>query len=440
MRYFIIIFFIIICGDSFSQEAVSGKYFLVGETQYKFTYFSPSNLNFKNNNVKRLIIVLHGRTRTAEQRQNAIIQAANTENEFLETLIISPHFIGSQELAAHNLDNNHLYWQDKEWMEGGLSSSSGSYPREESFSSFEVMDDIISQIIYSENFPNLAQIILTGFSGGGQFMNRYASSNRIQEKFEDENNIVFKYLVAAPSSFMYFNDERRVEGTTDQFEKPSVPNCPSYNNYKYGPVNMNEYMKYYHLDTLIARYKRRDISYGVGSRDNNPNSSSLDDTCQGMLQGDHRLERANIYVNYMTHLHGDLGENHKLTVASGVGHDSFAFYNKNNVRPLLFPEITNTPKNNQTEEDPLGIESDAEILLYPTISRKNLFLKANTSKNPIVSIFDTKGIPSNNIKIHTVNESLLKIDIDKLYQGLYILLYTDKSLKKPKRIKFIKRK
>ena len=108
-------------------------------------------------------------------------------------------------------------------MEGGLSSSSGSYPREESFSSFEVMDDIISQIIYGENFPNLAQIILTGFSGGGQFMNRYASSNRIQEKFEDENNIVFKYLVAAPSSFMYFNDERRIEGTTDQFEKPSVP-------------------------------------------------------------------------------------------------------------------------------------------------------------------------------------------------------------------------
>ncbi|RPG64422.1 MAG: hypothetical protein CBE50_001345 [Flammeovirgaceae bacterium TMED290] len=440
MRYILIIFFLITARSSFSQEAVSGKFFLVGETQYKFTYFSPSDLNFKNNNVKRLVIVLHGRTRTAEQRQNAIIQAANTENTYLETLIISPHFIGSQELAAHNLDNNHLYWQDKEWMEGGLSSSSGSYPREESFSSFEVMDDIISQIIYSENFPNLAQIILTGFSGGGQFMNRYASSNRIQEKFEDENNIVFKYLVAAPSSFMYFNDERRVEGTTDQFEKPSVPNCATYNNYKYGPVNMNEYMKYYHLDTLIARYKRRDISYGAGSRDNNPNSSSLDDTCQGMLQGDHRLQRASIYVNYMTHLHGDLGENHKLTVANGVGHDSFAFYNKSNIRPLLFPEITNTPNNNQTEEDPLSIEFEAEILLYPTISSKNLYLKANALKNPKVSIFNTNGVPLNNFKISTINESLMRININKLYDGLYVLFYTDNTLNKQKRLKFIKRK
>ena len=39
-----------------------------------------------------------------------------------------------------------------------------SLSREESFSSFEVMDNIITHIIYSEKFPNLTQIILTGFS------------------------------------------------------------------------------------------------------------------------------------------------------------------------------------------------------------------------------------------------------------------------------------
>ena len=62
---------------------------------------------------------------------------------------------------------------------------------------------------------------------------------------------------------------------------------------------MNQYMKYFHVDTLINRYKRRSISYGVGKRDNNPNSSSLDKTCPAMFQGDHRLERAIIYNNYL---------------------------------------------------------------------------------------------------------------------------------------------
>ena len=282
MRYPFLIFFAFLLFSFhkiFSQNEVSGKYFLVGETEYKITYFSPSNLSFKNNNIKRMIIVLHGNSRTALTRQNDIIQAANSENTYLETLIISPHFIGTKEIIDNNLDDYHLYWKDAGWMEGGNSNSSGAYPRDESFSSFEVMDDIISQVILSENFPNLSQIILTGFSGGGQFMNRYASSNRIQEDFESEYNLDFRYIVASPSSYLYFNGERRVDGTLDQFEVPNSSSCGIYNNYKYGTFQMNQYMKYYHLDTLINRYKRRKISYGVGSRDNNPNSSSMDDTC-----------------------------------------------------------------------------------------------------------------------------------------------------------------
>ena len=187
MRYpfiFFFTFFFFIFYKTLSQNEVSGKYFLVGESEYKITYFSPSNLSFINNNVKRMIIVLHGNNRTAFTRQNDIIQAANSENAYLETLIISPHFIGTQELIDNNLDDYHLYWKDTGWMDGGNSNSSGAYPRDESFSSFEVMDDIISQVVYGGKFPNISQIILTGYSGGGQFMNRYAPSNRIQVDME----------------------------------------------------------------------------------------------------------------------------------------------------------------------------------------------------------------------------------------------------------------
>ena len=436
MRKLFLLFFLLfnVIDETFSQNEVSGKYFLVGESDYKITYFSPSNLSFKNNNIRRLVIVLHGNSRTALTRQNDIVQAADTEGKYLETLIISPHFISNQELVDNNLDDYHLYWRDNGWMEGSLSSSSGAYPRDESFSSFEVVDDIISQIILGNNFPNLRQVVLTGFSGGGQFMNRYASSNRVHELFEKDYNIDFQYLIASPSSYMYFNEERRVDGSTEQFEKPNVGNCGLYNNYKYGTNMLNQYMKYYHLDTLINRYKRRKISYGVGSRDNNPNSSSMDDSCQAMFQGDHRLERATIFVNYLKHIYGDLGDNHKLYIAQGVNHNSTTFYNRNNIRPLLFPEITNE------EETPLGIENDYKIKVYPTPGSKVLSIEnINFSLIHDFKIVDIFGREVKNFTVSSEKNTKMLIDTSKLSDGLYFIFFNTFEDSLDKRLKFIVR-
>ena len=434
-KYFLLFFLLFtVIDDAFSQNEVSGKYFLVGESDYKITYFSPSNLSFKNNNIRRLVIVLHGNSRTALTRQNDIVQAANTEGKYLETLIISPHFISNQELVDNNLDDYHLYWRDNGWMEGALSSSSGAYPREESFSSFEVVDDIISQIILGNNFPNLRQVVLTGFSGGGQFMNRYASSNRVHELFEKDYNIDFQYLIASPSSYMYFNEERRVDGSTEQFEKPNVGNCGLYNNYKYGTNMLNQYMKYYHLDTLINRYKRRKISYGVGSRDNNPNSSSMDDSCQAMFQGNHRLERATIFVNYLKHIYGDLGNNHKLYIAQGVNHNSTTFYNRNNIRQLLFPEITNEV------ETPLGIENNYNIKIYPTPGSKVLNIEnINFSLIHDFKIVDIFGREVKNFTVSSEKNTKMLVDTSKLSDGLYFIFFNTFEDSLDKRLKFIVR-
>ncbi len=434
MRKYFLLFFLLfsVIDDTFSQNEVSGKYFLVGDSDYKITYFSPSNLSFKNNNIRRLVIVLHGNSRTALTRQNDIVQAADTEGKYLETLIISPHFISNQELVDNNLDDYHLYWRDNGWMEGALSSSSGAYPREESFSSFEVIDDIISQIILGNNFPNLRQVVLTGFSGGGQFMNRYASSNRVHELFEKDYNIDFQYLIASPSSYMYFNEERRVDGSTEQFEKPNVGNCGLYNNYKYGTNMLNQYMKYYHLDTLINRYKRRKISYGVGSRDNNPNSSSMDDSCEAMFQGDHRLERATIFVNYLKHIYGDLGDNHKLYIAQGVNHNSTTFYNRNNIRPLLFPEITNEV------ETPLGIENNNKIKIYPSPGSKVLSIEnINFSLIHDFKILDIFGREVKNFTVSSEKNIKMLVDTSKLSDGLYFIFFNTFEDSLDKRLKFV---
>tara|TARA_B110000014_G_scaffold67371_1_gene46101 strand:- start:2203 stop:3522 length:1320 start_codon:yes stop_codon:yes gene_type:complete len=418
-RYLVLLF--IISFEIYSQNEVSSNFFLIGEGNYKITYFSPSNLNFKNTNIKRLIIVIHGNGRNAINKQNDIIQAANTADKYLETLIIVPHFIGTQELIDNNLDDNNLYWKDGGWMEGGNSNSSGAYPRDESFSSFEVIDDIISQIILGGNFSNISQVILTGFSAGGQFMNRYASSNRIQDDLEKEEGIDFRYIIGSPSSYLYFNDERRVEGTVDQFAKPNATNCGLYNNYKYGTVIMNQYMKYYNLDTLINRYYRRKISYGVGSKDNNPNSSSMDDSCPAMFQGNHRVERATIFTNYLKHFYAeDFVDNHKLYIAQGVYHNSRAFYNKNTIIPLLFPEIINNPS------EPLGIENYEKVKIYPIPTNKILNIESSSriNKNSIV-IYDIFGRIISNYNILKSNNNSIKIDLLKFTDGHYFIFFNN---------------
>ena len=60
MRYFFSLILFFLFNNSLCQEPVSPQFLYVGESQYKITYFSPSNINFTNNNIKRLVIVLHG--------------------------------------------------------------------------------------------------------------------------------------------------------------------------------------------------------------------------------------------------------------------------------------------------------------------------------------------------------------------------------------------
>ena len=319
-------------------------------------------------------------------------------------------------------------------MEGSNSNSSGAYPRDESFSSYEVMDDIISQVILGENFPNLRQIVLTGFSGGGQFINRYASSNRVHEIFENEFNIDFRYIVASPSSYLYFNDERRIDGTLDQFETPISTNCGTFDNYKYGTKMLNQYMKFYSIDTLINRYKRRKISYGVGSRDNNPNSSSLDKTCPAMYQGNHRLERATVFTNYLKHFYGDLGENHKLHIAQGVYHNSTTFYNRINIRPLLFPEIINEIP------EPLYIEKNYKINIYPSPGSYHLIINnINNHKIKKITIFDMYGREIKNFSYTKNSNNRIFVNTSKLSDGLYFIFFNTFEGSLAKKLKFIVR-
>src|SRR3546814_9913326 len=67
--------------------------------------------------------------------------------------------------------------------------------------------------------------------------------------------------------------------------------CPDYNDYKYGLQDLNSYMDAVGAEALPARYEHRNVIYLLGQGDHDPESSSLDDSCEGMWEGHNRLYR-----------------------------------------------------------------------------------------------------------------------------------------------------
>jgi hypothetical protein len=67
--------------------------------------------------------------------------------------------------------------------------------------------------------------------------------------------------------------------------------------------------------------------YLLGENDNDPNSSSLDTSCQAKQEGAHRLQRGTIFFNYLSYYYGGATScSHTLDTIPGVGHSNNDMY------------------------------------------------------------------------------------------------------------------
>jgi len=190
------------------------------------------------------------------------------------------------------------------------------------------MDTLLYQL--AMNNPVLTQIVFVGFSAGGQFVNRYAGGNDVTERIFQEFNLSIRYIVGSPSSYLYMNNERRINGAVDQFSVPS--GCSGYNDYKYGLNDLNNYMSIAGSDSIRIRYSRREVIYLIGGSDDGGTTD-----CQSMAQGNHRYERSIIYFNYLHYYFGSeiLGR-HQHAVIPNIDHDSYNVFNSACGRKAIF--------------------------------------------------------------------------------------------------------
>jgi len=163
-----------------------------------------------------------------------------------EILIISPTFAYKSDwLVQQGYES--LYWSHSmDYRTGARSStkfpdgSSNPHP----VSSFEVIDSIMVMLNNTKLFPNMKMVSLVGHSAGGQTVQRYALSSKIQPansplttdahpRISIDKTV--RFVVANPSSFTYLDNRRwqyKCDNDTQTCTTGSLA-VPSESNYRF---------------------------------------------------------------------------------------------------------------------------------------------------------------------------------------------------------------
>jgi hypothetical protein len=266
--------------------------------------------------VTRAVIVLHGRRRDADTYYAAAQNAADAAGSAARgSLLIVPQFLAGVDVRHHRLPPDMLHWTLESWMGGEPAEAPAP------ISSFDALDAILARLMDRAGFPNLRSVVVAGHSGGGQVAHRYAVLGRGGDRLQAVG-LAVRYVVANPSSYVYFNPERpTLDGGFARFP---AARCPGFDAWKYGMNGLPPYAGAAAPAALEAPFAGRQVVYLWGGGDTDRDQPALDRSCAAAAQGPHRLARGQAYFAYLKARHPDLA--HRAAVVPGVGHDGGAMF------------------------------------------------------------------------------------------------------------------
>lgn len=192
---------------------------------------------------QNVIIVQHGAARNAADYLCAM-QGAGTYDGLPTPgsyVLIAPHFLDSSDhVPPPSNSTSWLYWNR---TDGNGLWRSGENDALNQTSSFAVMDTILQQIPHSTT----RNITLAGHSSGGQFVQRYALVGTALAKLSN-----LQYVVANPSSYVYFDDQRWNGTGFSPVPNNTATSCPTYNAWEWGFGDANARPPYIREANLSA--------------------------------------------------------------------------------------------------------------------------------------------------------------------------------------------
>jgi len=270
--------------------------------------------------IERVLIIIHGRLRNAETYLQSAERAAQLAGQSANTLVIAPQFLNETDIAQHPVADTVLRWQGNDWMAGGLSTAPFRV------SSYAALDQIIERISDRRQFPDVKQIIIAGHSGGAQVVQRYALLAHDLPALTAAG-VKLRYVVANPSSYAYFNEQRPVAF--------NHAGCPGFNRWKYGLTDLPIYASGQTAQQIVGNYVKRDVTYLLGQQDIDPQHPALDKGCEAEAQGAYRLVRGQNYFNYLLRRNPQ-GVNQRLIEVPGVGHNGEGMFTSPEGQKVLF--------------------------------------------------------------------------------------------------------
>lgn len=315
-------------------------------------YYRTFDISAPNPAITRAILVVHGDSRDVSSYFETMAAAAKSEGLDATTEVIAPYFqTDPSTVCGSQMDQPgpaELYWSCGGWKDGASALNDASVY------SFSAMDALVRAL--AKPFPNLTQIVVAGFSAGGQFAQRYAASNQLEPTL----SVPLRYVVGSPSSYVYLDGKRLTAAATcsDQnscaldassFVKPffDSANCAGYDNYKYGLQNLSGYAAKIPTADSARQYAQRRVSYLLAALDSGPTTaagySELDVSCQadaqGPLQGtspdrhSFRLQRGLTFHAYMASV---FAAGHELAVVPACGHSQKCVFSSATGRSVVF--------------------------------------------------------------------------------------------------------
>ncbi|MBR8319850.1 MULTISPECIES: alpha/beta hydrolase [Burkholderia cepacia complex] len=263
--------------------------------------------------VVRVFIVIHGTLRNADAYYASgrqVVEKAGAAGA--GTMVVAPQFLTRADIRAFSLPASTLAWTQEGWK-GGEPARQPS-----PVSSFAALDALLAYFADRRLYPSLSTVVVIGHSAGAQLLQRYAVAGREGDALA-RTGIAVRYVVANPSSYLYFDDER------PNADALAGGACPSATEWKYGLKAAPPYVASQDVRDLETRYVARRVVYLLGQADTNPYTHFIDRSCAAMAQGPYRLARGLAYFDYLKKRHPDDLAQHVVEVP-GVGHDGLGMF------------------------------------------------------------------------------------------------------------------
>ncbi|AOJ28990.1 alpha/beta fold hydrolase [Burkholderia seminalis] len=263
--------------------------------------------------VVRVFIVIHGTLRNADTYYASgrqVVEKAGAAGS--GTMVVAPQFLTRADTRAFSLPASTLAWTQEGWKGGEPARQPGPV------SSFAALDALLAHFADRSLYPSLTTVVVIGHSAGAQLLQRYAVAGHEGDALA-RGGVAVRYVVANPSSYLYFDDER------PNADAIAGGICPRATQWKYGLKSAPPYVASQDGRELETRYVARDVVYLLGQADTNPYTHFIDRSCAAMAQGPYRLARGLAYFDYLKKRHpDDLAQ--QVVEVPGVGHDGLGMF------------------------------------------------------------------------------------------------------------------